>query len=260
MYLFRLLLISLGVVLLMSFAPASATKLEVDAAAPLWMHIGAGVLLYLHIGGGALGILSGTVAIFSRKGEAIHRTAGKVFFVSMLVCYVVAVAVAPFLADGQRPNFIAGVMALYLLWTSWLAATRREPLVGVIEYAGLAVAVLIAAAGALFIHLGANDPSGTVDGSPPQAFTLFLIVGVIAALGDMHVIVRRSITGVSRISRHLWRMCMSLFIASGSFFFGQEQMLPDWLRGSLLQSIPVFLPLGAILIWLVWVRMPGERT
>lgn len=235
--------------------PASAERLEVASDAPGWMHLGAGLLLFAHIGGGAIGMISGPVAILSRKGGIVHRSAGKVFLVSMFISYSIGAAVAPFLTTGQRVNFVAGVMALYLLITSWLAATRRDPKIGITEYAGLAFAIAIAAAGFWFMHVGANHPSGTVDGAPPDAFRLFVLVGVIAAAGDLHVIMRRSISGVSRISRHLWRMCMSLFIASASFLYGQEQVLPDWVVGSLLQSIPVFFPLAAILIWMVLVRI-----
>ncbi len=41
-------------------------------------------LLLLHIIGGTLGILSGFVAVFLRKGSRWHGVAGNVFFISML--------------------------------------------------------------------------------------------------------------------------------------------------------------------------------
>lgn len=231
--------------------PAMAETLKAAPDAPVWLHWGATALLWAHIGGGTLGMLSGATAILSPKGKTVHRAAGKVFFASMFITYAVGASVAPFLTDGQRPNFVAGVLALYLLITAFLAARRRDPKVGWIEYGGLATALAIIAAGGLFMWQGANDPSGTVDGSPPQAFALFIVAGVFAAVGEIHVILRRSITGVSRISRHLWRMCMSLFIASGSFFLGQQQLLPKAMVGTFWQMAPVMFPLVAILIWLV---------
>ncbi len=42
-------------------------------------------ILLLHICGGTLGVLSGTVAIFLRKGSRRHAVAGMVFVISMLV-------------------------------------------------------------------------------------------------------------------------------------------------------------------------------
>ncbi len=239
-------------------APAIAETLKPAADAPVWMHWGAALLLYLHIGGGTLGLLSGTVAVLSPKGRPVHRAAGKVFFVSMFIAYAVGAGVAPFLETGQRPNFVAGILALYLLVTAWLAAKRRDPVVGLIEYGGLAVALTVVAAGAYFMMQGMNDPSGTVDGSPPQAFVLFIVTGLLAAGGELHVVLRRTITGVSRISRHLWRMCMSLFIASGSFFLGQQQILPEAVRGSLWQFGPVIFPLAAAVLWLVIEHLPKK--
>ncbi|ESQ74969.1 hypothetical protein [Asticcacaulis sp. AC402] len=238
--------------------PAWAENLQAAPDAPFWLHWGAAALLWAHIGGGTLGLLSGTVAILTRKGRTIHRAAGKVFFVAMFVTYAIGAGVAPFLTEGQRPNFVAGILALYLLITAFLAARRRDPKVGWIEYGGLATALAIVAAGGLFMWQGANDPSGTVDGSPPQAFALFIVAGLFAAAGEIHVIIRRSIAGVSRISRHLWRMCMSLFIASGSFFLGQQQILPPAMVGTFWQYAPMVFPLLAILIWLVVEHLPKK--
>jgi hypothetical protein len=71
-----------------------------------------------------------------------------------------------------------------------------------------------------------------------------------------------------RLARHLWRMCFGLFIATGSLFLGQQQVFPDWLRGSNMLLIPALLPLGLLIFWLVRVRftnahrkisMPRER-
>ena len=90
---------------------------------------------------------------------------------------------APFLQTGQRPNFVAGVMALYLLISGTMAARRRDATAGAAEVIGLIVALAITAAGLTFMRMGAASPTGTVDGSPPQAFLLFTVAGVFAAAG-----------------------------------------------------------------------------
>ena len=41
-------------------------------------------LLIVHICGGILGVLSGGVALFVRKGSRLHRRAGNVFVIAML--------------------------------------------------------------------------------------------------------------------------------------------------------------------------------
>ncbi len=88
------------------------TILQVGPDAPIWAREGARAILILHITGGSLGIASGTVALLARKGETLHRVAGTVFFVSMLIAYTIATCVAPFLDDGQRPNLCCRTVGL----------------------------------------------------------------------------------------------------------------------------------------------------
>lgn len=238
---------------------AHAANLQVAPDAPAWMHVGAAALLWLHIGGGAAGIATGFVALASRKGGRIHRGVGKVFFWVMLVCYGVAASVAPFLHVEQRTNTVAGLMALYLLLSGWATVREREVQAGPWQVGGLIVALSIAGAGALFMQMGASSPTGTIDGAPPQAFILFTGIGLIAAAGEINVLVRRTISGPARLSRHLWRMCGSLFIAAGSFFLGQMQLLPDWVTGSMIHFVLALAPIVFMLAYLVLVRIPRRR-
>lgn len=244
---------------LMFAGAAQADNLQVAPDAPWWAHSGAAALLWLHIGGGSLGMLSGAAALAFRKGGRLHRAAGAVFFVSMFVTYLIGAGVAPFLEDGQRPNFVAGIMALYLLVTGWRAARQRETKAGIAEAAGLVIALAIAAAGAVFMQMGAASPTGTIDGSPPQAFVLFTAAGALAAAGEANVLLRQGISGTARTARHLWRMCFSLFIASGSFFLGQMQVLPEVLRDSAFPFVAALAPLGLMIFWLIRVRVGRAR-
>lgn len=234
--------------------PAQATRLEVAHDAPVWAHLGAAALLYLHIGGGMIGLVMGALAIASRKGGTLHRTVGRVFFVSMFVTYLIGAGVAPFLTDGQRPNFVAGILALYLLVSGWQTARRRPFVAGRSEYIGLAIALAITGLGLLFMVMGAGSPTGTVDGTPPQAFVIFVIAGALAAAGEIRVIWKGGISGLARIARHLWRMCFSLFIASASLFLGQPQVFPAGFNASPLPALLALAPLVAMAAWLVLVR------
>ncbi|NDC57612.1 MAG: hypothetical protein EBZ50_02025 [Alphaproteobacteria bacterium] len=238
---------------------AFADTLQAGPNDPVWMHLGANALLWAHIVGGAIGMVTGVVALASRKGRQLHRAAGSVFFLAMFMAYAIGAGVAPFLETGQRPNFVAGVMALYLLISGAAAARRRDVKAGAPEIIGLIVALAITAAGVIFMRMGAASPSGTVDGSPPQAFLLFTIAGVFAAAGELHVLLRRQLSNVSRIARHLWRMCFSLFIASGSFFLGQQQVFPEDMQDSVLLSVAALAPLPVMLFWLGKVRFDDWR-
>jgi len=75
----------------------------------------------------------------------------------------------------------------------------------------------------------------------------------LAAVGDF----RMMLSGLSkrnRILRHLWRMCFGLFVATASFFLGQQQVFPAVLRGSILLVILAVFPLGLLIYWFFRVR------
>ncbi len=246
-------------VVLIGSGNAHAETLKVSPDAPFIAHLGAGVLLYAHIIGGAIGLASGITASFTKKGSKLHRVSGHVFLFSMFVTYLVGSGVAPFLETGQRPNFVAGILALYLLISGVAAAKRKRFEAGVYEYAGLVTAFFVAAMGAVFAYIGMNSPTGTIDGTPPQAFVLFILLGTIAMLGEVHVIVRKSISYSVRISRHLWRMCASFFIASASLFLGQPRVFPDWFNASPAPFLLSFVPIFVLVGYSAWHRLPKRK-
>ncbi len=118
--------------------------------------------------------------------------------------------------------------------------------------------VLGIAIGVLSTALGfevANSPSGRINGVPPAPLFVFGAVALLAGLGDIRMILSRGLQGRHRLVRHLWRMCFSLFIASGSFFLGQAQVFPKPMRIYPLLAIPAFLPLVFLIYWLVRVSL-----
>ena len=89
-------------------------------------------------------------------------------------------------------------------------------------------------------------------------------VMLLAAAGDLRMLVSGGVLGAKRIARHLWRMCFGLFIAAGSFFLGPSnrplrllltvglgQYLPQALLSTTLYSILSVLPLIMLIFWLV---------
>jgi hypothetical protein len=79
-------------------------------------------------------------------------------------------------------------------------------------------------------------------------------VMLLSAAGDLRMLLRGGVFGNKRIVRHLWRMCFGLFVATGSFFLGQQQVFPVSMRGSPVLFIPALLPLALMIFWLlrVW--------
>src|SRR5476651_2319290 len=229
--------------------------LHVTAGSPWWLFAAASLILFLHIAGGTVGIISGAIALLARKGGRLHRVAGTVFFVSMLIMASIGAAASPFLPVPSMTNVAAGTLTFYLVTTGWVAIKREDGRIGRFEKGGLGVALGVVAAGATFILMAMNSPTGRIGKTPPQAFYVFAIVGAIAAAGDLKMILRGGISGSARIARHLWRMSVALTIASGSFFLGQQRIMPAYMRGSPWLFVPVIAPVLLMVFWLVRVRL-----
>src|SRR5665213_2798058 len=127
------------------------SHLHVSPDAPALIRYAADAVLVLHIGAGATGIISGFVALLARKGERVHRAAGTVFFVAILIMATIGASVSPFLPVPEMVNVAAGTLALYLVATSWVTIRRTDGGTGLFEIGGFVVALAVIAAGVTFI-------------------------------------------------------------------------------------------------------------
>ena len=135
-------------------------------------------ILLVHICTAILGILSGPVALISRKGSRLHRWSGNVFFISMLSMSASAVFIAAFMSPNVG-NVMVGVLTFYLVATAWATVKRKERRIGLFEFGAMLVVLADAAA---FLHFGreaANSATGVKDGIPA---TVYFVVGSVAFL------------------------------------------------------------------------------
>ncbi len=228
-----------------------------DATAPLLLRLAEGAVLYLHIGAGLTGIASGFAAMVARKGGRAHRLIGNVFFVSMLIMSAIGAAVSPLLP--QRANVVPGLLVFYLTATAWAAARRPPATVGRFEIAALGFAWSAAALGVSYGLRAASAPDGLLDGDDALIYFAFASFTAFAGLLDVTVLLRGGLAGPARLSRHLWRMSVALFIAAGSLFLGQPKVFPPTLRGSPILFAPELAVLALLVFWLIRVRFKGGR-
>ncbi len=208
-------------------------------------------LLILHIFGGTLGLIAGTVAMIARKGNRLHRLSGNVFTLGMLTLAASGCWLG--MLKSQTSNVFAAVLTFYLIGSAWLAG-RRPDGTGLLDWTGLFLC-LLSAAGVLTLGIRAlHSATGTDNGAPAGISFLFGGILLLAAAGDIRVLTHGGISGRPRIVRHLWRMCVGLFIATGSLFLGQPQVFPIALRGSIYLIVPALLPLPLLIFWLIRVR------
>jgi len=207
--------------------------------------------LILHVGAGCLAILAGAAAIGVRKGARLHRASGKAFVVAMLVMGTFAT----YLSIVRQPGTIAGgILAGYMVATAWMTVRRTEGSVGRFETLAMFVALGCVAIEYTFGMLASSSPGGRFLGYPAGLFFVFGTIAALAAAGDLKMIRQGGVSGSARIARHLWRMCFALFLATGSFFLGQQKVMPAALRGSPLLVVLGLAPLLLMIFWLLRVR------
>ena len=222
-------------------------------------------ILLVHIAGGTVGLLAGTAAIIFRKGSARHALAGRIFVVAMLIMGSLAAYLA--IVRHQPANFGGGVFTFYLILTAWLTARRRDGETARFDWLllviPLALGTLTWVNGIAIVRSGVDPPDGV-----PAGMNFFMgSIMLLAAAGDVRMLVGGGIAGAKRIARHLWRMCFGLFIAAGSFFMGPAnrpfrllstvglgQHLPMALFSTGVYLVLTIAPLILLVYWLVRVR------
>jgi hypothetical protein len=215
-------------------------------------------ITWIHIAGGLVALASGTVAVAVRKGGSLHARFGTGFVVAMFVLGVTAAILEPLKTPPESP--VGGVMVCYFVATAWMAARRHRGVAG--RFEKLACAAVLAI-GALIVLRGVELALAPVPPTrPPGPFELFALGAVClgAGLGDLRWILRGALSPTQRIRRHLWRMCFAFFIATGSFFLGQQKVLPQALHGSPVLLVLAFAPFALMLFWLVRVRSPRSHA
>jgi hypothetical protein len=210
------------------------------------------LLLAIHISAGFTGLLSGTAAMILRKGSLRHVRAGQVFVAAMLTMGASAVWLAALKHDNN--NLGGGILTLYLITTAWLTVRRRDGQTNGVDWILLLIPLALGTTswlkGVQMVRAGFQEGTIYVGMSFFMGTMMFL-----ACAGDLRMLVRGGVSGRGRVVRHLWRMCLGFFIATGSFFLGQgSKMFPSVLHQSNWLFIPAFLPLFVLVVWLVRMR------
>lgn len=167
----------------------------------------------------------------------------------------------------QLNNIGGGIITFYLIGTAWLTARRKEGETSSLDWAALLIpltlGVLTWMGGIKVVRSGATSQDGV-----PVGMTFFMgSICLLAAGGDVRMLLRGGVLGARRIARHLWRMCFGLFIASGSFFMGPNnrplrllrtvglgQHLSPALFSTNFYLVLTIAPLVLLIFWLLRVR------
>ncbi|HYC58447.1 MAG TPA: hypothetical protein VEK79_02675 [Thermoanaerobaculia bacterium] len=218
------------------------------------------MLLPIHIIAGALAVVFGFTALFVKKGGTIHRKSGMLFIYAMIVMGVTA-AILEFVQGAGVENLVAAILCLYFLGTALTAVRPVSRWTRSINIAALTVALGLAVAAIAGGVESINSPGLSPGGVPLRTIGVMSFVLAIALLlaaaGDVRIILSGLPRGGPRLARHLWRMCFALFIAAGSFFSIRERVakiLPEPFTSGPMRVLPILVLFGAMFYWLWRVR------
>jgi len=220
------------------------------SSGPIWLA------LVTHFGTALIAMVAGAIALSVAKGGRLHKQSGIVFAVAMGAAGLLASVLSAY--EGK--STLGGLFVVYLL----LTATTT---VKTFSWSGrrLDIAIMLFPLGfaAASYYEGFNvwKLPGHARAGVPAGMIFFLgTIALLAGIGDFRMIREGALRGTRRLARHLWRMCFGLFIATGSFFFGQAKFIPKPIRiGPLLGALGVA-PLVILLYWMWRIRLRRRLT
>jgi uncharacterized membrane protein len=214
------------------------------------------MLLPVHIIAGLLAIVFGGLALAASKGATLHRRGGLLFVYAMLTMGISG-SILALRQSLTNANVLGGFMSCYFVITALTTVRPVSAWTRWLSWVALLVAIALS-----FIEVGLGfkalaSPGGTINGVP--SFMLFFLATVttLAASGDLRMMRSGTLRGVTRLRRHLWRMCFALFIATGSFFSIRTRVakiLPEPFTSPAMRALPVALVFAAMFYWLWRVR------
>ena len=210
------------------------------------------ILLTLHISGAAIALVSGAGALAFKKGASKHRLSGKIFVVSMLI---MGISAAPLAYAAGNGDMLSGALVCYLVLTSWFTF---NPISRKLDFAMMVSAiVLIVSYFGIELHL-----ESTGDRRPDIPVGVGYVFGsivILAFVGDLKLFFSETATRLSKVIRHLWRMCFALFMASVSFFLSRAHLFHDLIRDSGILYVLALAPIVLMVFWWGYVIFTNRK-
>ncbi len=204
------------------------------------------IVINIHAVFGSLALFSAVVAFLAPKGFTLHRLSGKVFVGSMVSMALAGVVLAYL---KERPeSIISGLIVSYLVITSWATILRRAGHTGLFER--IALVSIIAIAG-IALFFGVKVLKGAVypnSGFSAAFYFVEMGLSIFFASLDLRVILKGGVASTRRIRRHIWRMCLALFITVAALL-GNPQIFSGEIRDSVFFPAPIF---AIVLIYAYW--------
>ena len=213
-------------------------------------------LLPVHIASACVALFTGYLALSVLKGGRLHVKSGIAFVYAMLG--VAGTGLVLSVRTANVGNMLAAALTIYLVVTALTTVRPQTARTRSIDVAAMALAFGAGLAAAGLAFGAAMRPSGTLYGIPPPVYLIFGAVGWFGGAGDLQVLRSGPRRDRRRLARHLWRMCLALWVAAASFFLNPNRV-PEAMRIPALLPIPVLIPIAAMIYWLVRLRVTAFR-
>lgn len=183
------------------------------------------IVLVIHISMGTLAVFSGILGLSTKKGGLLHRKAGNVFFISMLIQAFSGFVLA--MADMFIITAMAGIFTCYLVATAWSIVRSRPMTLSRFDYVAPLFAFLVCIVCGYLGLIAQNSDTGSLRDIPFGYYYFFATLGLIAGSLDLRLLYKKGLKGAQRLARHIWRMCFALSLSLGSFVEQGVNMIPD---------------------------------
>lgn len=185
-------------------------------------------LLYIHIGSGAVALLTGTVAIISKKGKKTHKNWGKIFYLSMLCASFAGIALALFPNHFNLFLMVIGLFSSYLTISAYQALHYK--LKSNVPWQHKAVSIWALIVGVCMISYC------LVSGSINLVLLIFGLVSSLFALRDLKSYKKPEVLKQNWLKMHLGKM-MGAYISAFTAFIVANTIIPG-IWAWFLPSIP----------------------
>ena len=156
-------------------------------------------LLVVHIAAGVAALVTGVIAVVTRKGGRRHRRSGRFYVRAMGVVVVTAMPIA--LANADFFLFTIAIFSGYLVFTGDRVLSRKRPEPGVadtVDWVGHGTMVV---AGIGMVGVGIRNVLRGVDLGP--VLIVFGLIGGLLAVRELYEIVHPPADAMAWFYRHL---------------------------------------------------------
>ena len=190
------------------------------------------LIYYIHAPMGGIALLAGGIALISRKGNSVHKKAGRVFYYAMLISALTAFIISVMPNHESPFLFSVGIFSTYFLLGGYRSLKFKNKNHNMLL--DKLIAIIMVITGLVMIIYPV-----ILDKKIDIVLLVFGLVGVIFGIRDIRLFQNKKMLREKWLKLHIGKMTGG-YIASVTAFFVVNQFLPyllNWLLPGVIGSI-----------------------